>query len=83
VLASALACPLFALACTHAGNGYRMRFERFYDRVLLPRAQRDAALREHVSRYAHWLETQLRSAPLDWFNFFPFWDQGHDDRLTR
>ena len=83
VLASALACPLFALACTHAGNGYRMRFERFYDRVLLPRAQRDAALREQVSRYTHWLETQLRSAPLDWFNFFPFWDQGHDDRLTR
>ena len=83
VLASALACPLFALACTHAGNGYRVRFERFCDHVLLPRAQRETALREHAGHYVNWLETQLRSAPLDWFNFFPFWDQRHDDRLVR
>lgn len=75
VLASALGCPLFAMACTHAGKGYRVHFERFCDRVLLPRAARDAALAAQVARYAGWLEAQVRQAPLDWFNFFPFWDQ--------
>lgn len=75
VLAAALGCPLFTMACTHEGDGYRMRFERFCDRVLLPRGARDAALAEQAGRFSRWLEAQLRAAPLDWFNFFPFWDQ--------
>ncbi len=75
VLASALGCPLFAMACTHEGAGYRLGFERFEERVLLPRATRDAVLAAHAGRFAGWLEAQLRRSPLDWFNFFPFWDQ--------
>ena len=75
VLAAALGCPLFAMACTHEGNGYRLHFERFCERVLLPRASREAALVEQATRFAGWLEAQLRRSPLDWFNFFPFWDQ--------
>ncbi len=75
VLAAALDCALFALACTHEGQGYRLRFECFETRVRLPRAGREAALATHVAHYAAWLEAQLRRAPLDWFNFFPFWDQ--------
>lgn len=75
VLASALGCPLFTLACTHEGDGYRMRFERFSERVLLPRGEREAALAEYAQHFSRWLEAQLRRAPLDWFNFFPFWDQ--------
>ncbi|MFT4179578.1 MAG: acyltransferase [Thermomonas sp.] len=75
VLASALGCPLFTMACTHAGDGYRVRFERLRDRVLLPRGNREAALAEYAQDFSRWLEAQLRHAPLDWFNFFPFWDQ--------
>lgn len=75
VLAAALACPLFAMACTHAGDGYRIRFERVCDRVELPRATREAALQAHAAQFARWLEAQVREAPFDWFNFFPFWDQ--------
>ena len=83
VLAAALGCPLFTLACTHAGRGYRICFARLCERVLLPRAQREAALIAHATRYADWLQAQLRNAPLDWFNFFPFWDQVPDDRFHR
>ena len=82
VLAAALGCPLFAMACTHAGDGYRVQFEKFCDRVQLPRARRDSALTAEATRYAAWLEAQLRHAPLDWFNFFPFWDQAHDGRTS-
>lgn len=78
VLAAALGCPLHALACVHRDHGYRVEFTRLAERVLLPRARRETALREHAQRYAHWLEAQLRRAPLDWFNFFPFWNQVSD-----
>jgi predicted LPLAT superfamily acyltransferase len=75
VLAAALGCPLFAMACTHDGDGYRIAFEQFSERVVLPRNARDAALTEQAAHFARWLEEQLRHAPFDWFNFFPFWDQ--------
>lgn len=79
VLASALGCPVFTMACTHAGQGYDIRFERFSDRIVLPRGSRDAALAEQATRFAQWLEAQVHGAPYDWFNFFPFWDQvSHD-----
>lgn len=82
VLASALACPVFTMACTHAGQGYDIRFERFAERIVLPRGSRDAALAEQAARFAQWLEAQIRGAPYDWFNFFPFWDQVPHDAST-
>jgi predicted LPLAT superfamily acyltransferase len=75
VLASTLGCPVFTMACVHAGDGYVVRFERFADRVKLPRGSRDAALAEQAARFAQWLEFQVSGAPYDWFNFFSFWDQ--------
>jgi predicted LPLAT superfamily acyltransferase len=82
VLASALGCPVFTMACTHARQGYDIRFERFADRIVLPRGSRDAALAEQATRFAQWLEAQVRGAPYDWFNFFPFWDQVPHDAST-
>ena len=83
VLAAALGCPLFAMACTHEGSGYRLQFERLAERVLLPRGAREAVLAELAARFAGWLEAQLRRAPLDWFNFFPFWNQVSHDPAQR
>jgi len=80
VLAAALGCPVYTMACLHEGDGYRVTFETFTERVVLPRGSRDAALAEQVQRFARWLELQVTQSPLDWFNFFPFWDQApHDD----
>ncbi len=75
VLAAALDCTVFTLACTHRGAGYRVDLQRFADRIVLPRNTRMAALTLHVEHYAAWLEACLKGSPLDWFNFFPFWDQ--------
>ncbi|WP_250063870.1 acyltransferase [Stenotrophomonas mori] len=74
-LAAALACPVYTMSCLHDGQGYRVDFERFSDRIVLPRGSRDAATAEQAQRFAHWLERQLARSPFDWFNFFPFWDQ--------
>ncbi len=74
-LAAALGCPVYTMACLHEGQGYRVAFEHFSDRIVLPRGSRDAAMAAQAQRFADWLERQLRQSPLDWFNFFPFWDQ--------
>ena len=74
-LAAALACPVYSMVCLHQGDGYAITFERFSERIVLPRGSRDAALAEYVQQFARWLERQVTQSPLDWFNFFPFWDQ--------
>ena len=80
VLASVLACPVFTMSCLHAGRGYRVQFQTFAERIVLPRGSRDAAIAAEATRLAGWLETQVKAAPYDWFNFFPFWDQvPHED----
>jgi predicted LPLAT superfamily acyltransferase len=37
--------------------------------------QRDAYLRDCAKRFAQDLETILKRDPLQWFNFYPFWEQ--------
>ena len=78
VLAAALGCPVYTRSCLHEGAGYRVRFEHFSDRIVLPRGTREQALAAQAQRFAYWLEQQVTQSPLDWFNFFPFWDQDPD-----
>ncbi|MDK2124922.1 LpxL/LpxP family acyltransferase [Parachitinimonas caeni] len=77
ILASLLKCPVWLLGCIHDKDGYLIHFERLADSVKLPRGQREAAIAEHVQRYADALTKLLKDSPYDWFNFFPFWDQSH------
>jgi predicted LPLAT superfamily acyltransferase len=74
VLASLLRCPLFLLACRHDGHGYRIELSRLAERVVLPRAGREAALADHAAAYAAALGSLLAQSPYDWFNFHPFWE---------
>lgn len=75
VLASLLKCPLYLMGCVHEAQGYGVYFETLSERVLLPRADRQAALQQHAQQFADALTALLRRSPYDWFNFFPFWDQ--------
>lgn len=76
VLASLLRCPVFLLACVREPGGYGVHFEPLAEeRIELPRASREAVVREHAGRFVTGIEAMLRIAPYEWFNFFPFWDQ--------
>lgn len=76
ILASVLECPLFFMGCVHDGARYAVEFVPLAERVLLPRARREQAMAEYAGLFAQQLERMLRKAPYDWFNFFPFWEQG-------
>ncbi|MCX9157657.1 acyltransferase [Niveibacterium sp. 24ML] len=73
VLAAVLGVPVFLMWPTAEGKGFRVRFELFRDRVVLPRRNREAALQPLVAAFAARLEAQTRRTPLQWFNFFDFW----------
>lgn len=74
ILASVLQVPVFlAFGIYDGGNRYRIRFERLAERVVLPRANRTAAVNGYAQAYADRLEAQVRAAPYNWFNFFDFW----------
>lgn len=75
VLASLLKCPVFLLACVREGEGHAVHFEQLAERITLPRVTREAAVRGYAGRFVERLEAMLRTAPYEWFNFFPFWDQ--------
>ena len=68
---------VFMTALHRGGNRYEIRFEPIADFSLAGgvRAERDARVREAVRAYVSRLEHHARSAPDNWFNFFPFWDR--------
>jgi predicted LPLAT superfamily acyltransferase len=73
ILASLLDCPVYLLFALRNGSHYTMHLERFADRLVLPRRERQARLDTLIQQYAERLEHHCRLAPLQWFNFFPFW----------
>ncbi len=75
ILASLLECPVHLLFCLKIGGKYRVSVEPFADPLVLPRKERRAALERTIVRYAERLEAHCLLAPMQWFNFFDFWDQ--------
>ncbi len=78
ILAATLGAPVFLFHGVRTGpRRYQVGFEPFADQVVLHRATRAADLRAYIHRYAAALERRCRAHPLNWFNFFPFWEH-HD-----
>lgn len=75
ILASLLKCPVYTLFCTQTNQSYSISCEKFSDQIILPRQDRSAALRHYIQKFAGILEKNVRKTPLQWFNFYPFWNQ--------
>jgi predicted LPLAT superfamily acyltransferase len=77
ILAALLECPVYLLFALQSGQQYKIFLELFAGQLSFPRRQRDTLLAVAIGRYAARLEHYCRLAPLQWFNFFNFW-QGND-----
>jgi predicted LPLAT superfamily acyltransferase/GT2 family glycosyltransferase len=73
ILAALLECPVYLLFALHNGRQYELFVEPFAERLHFPRRQREALLGATVQRYAGRLQHYCRLAPLQWFNFYNFW----------
>lgn len=74
ILASLLRCPVYLMFALKQKNELKIYCEMFADPLLLPRARRQETLQQVVDRYASRLEHYCLQSPLDWFNFYNFWE---------
>jgi len=75
LLGAILKVPIvLCLGMYRGGNRYDLHFEALADELVLPRREREAALREVVQRYATRLEHHVRQDPYNWFNWHDFWN---------
>lgn len=73
VLSSVLGCPVYLMFGLKEQGRFRVHFEPFADGQPLPRQGRQQILASRVQAYADRLQHYCLRAPLDWFNFFDFW----------
>ena len=78
VLAHVLECPVYLLHCYRADSVHHLGFEMLSHRVRLPRDERAEKLQELAQQFASALEAQVVNAPLQWFNFYDFWEEQAD-----
>jgi len=78
VLAAIIGAPVVLFyGVRTAPRRYIIRFERFAERIVLPRAQREAELQVWIDAYSRSLAAACRAHPFNWFNFYPFWKPSH------
>jgi predicted LPLAT superfamily acyltransferase len=74
-LAAIMQCPIILFfGLYRGGNRYDVHFELLTERIAPDRATRARDIQRWTERYAQRLEHYTRSAPYNWFNFYPFWD---------
>ena len=79
LLAALMECPVYLLFCLKENGTYRVLLEHFADAIHLTRRQRAQQLQAVIARYAQRLEFHCRRVPLQWFNFYDFWQHRERD----
>ena len=74
ILASLLKCPVFLMFGLREPTGLKIHFEPFSERLELPRGERAPSLAKAVQAFADRLGHYCLRAPLEWFNFYDFWE---------
>ncbi len=83
VLAGLLGCPVYLTVGVRTGRlRYRFFAEPIADRVVLPRGNREAALRGYMEKYVRRLEQVCAQYPYQWFNFFDVWNKPAADAAS-
>lgn len=76
LLASALKCPVLLMIGLRVDHTtYEIFVEVLGDEIVLPAADRAAALDALARHYVSRLEHYCLRAPYQWFNFYEFWDE--------
>jgi predicted LPLAT superfamily acyltransferase len=76
VMANLFQCPVYLLFSLSRRGGWEINIELFRQSIHLPRKERSTALDAFAGAYAARLEAYCRQAPLQWFNFYDFWQIG-------
>lgn len=77
MLADILQVPIITMSCFKYQQRHIIEFYKLTDKVDCSRKERQATYQNLANHYAKQLEKQCQHYPLQWFNFFDFW-QPHD-----
>ncbi|WP_290702690.1 lipid A biosynthesis acyltransferase [Amphritea sp.] len=83
ILAGLLRCPVYLLFCLKQEQRYHLYLEQFASQISFNRRNRSEQIQGAVQTYAKRLEHYCQLAPLQWFNFFPFWQSGQTSDESR
>ena len=78
ILAWLLKCPVYTLFCLNRHGKQVIYFEHFSDGLAFPRKQRDAMIQRCVQDFSDRLQKYCLQEPLQWFNFYDFWQVGDE-----
>jgi predicted LPLAT superfamily acyltransferase len=81
VLASLLHCPVYLLHCFRIEEHYRLVIEFFEDEIRLQGKNKQQVYERAAQKFAQALEKQVAQSPLQWFNFYDFWDNKDSESL--
>ena len=56
-------------------NKYQFVLEYFADSIYIKRKNREEQLKVYIQKYANLLAQYCENYPLQWFNFFDFWQK--------
>ena len=74
ILAGLLQCPVYFMLCLKQDReNFKIVFEEFAHSINIKKAVRYENLKHYSQKYASLLEKQCEQYPLQWFNFFNFW----------
>lgn len=73
ILASLLECPIYTAFAIRDKKNYHLYVEKFSDKIILERTNREASLKPYIKKFSGILEEKARKHPYQWFNFFDFW----------
>lgn len=74
MLAKTLQCPVKLMFSYRLGKQVLFDMVPFSEKVEIPRKGRDETLRVLAQNFASELEKQCLNAPMQWFNFYPYFD---------
>jgi predicted LPLAT superfamily acyltransferase len=74
ILAALLRCPVYTLFCLKQSGVYHLYFDHFSDRIEIPRKNREAIPTEFMQHFALRMQRYCLIAPLQWFNFYHYWE---------
>lgn len=75
MLAKVLQCEVHLMFSFRKGKKIYFELIPFADQLVLPRKDDGKQLMAYAQEYASQLERMAAQAPLQWFNFFPYWSQ--------
>ena len=75
-LAGVLGCPVYVALCVRTGDRrYTTLMRPLAPPKRVPRSEREKWSLELLRRYVEFLEETCERVPLQWFNFFDFWQE--------